>query len=98
MRRTNRCGNFFMVLLINMMLNLEGLIPAAILIALHFFFDISIWWGVGAVVAWVLYLLIWMLILKWVGTSSSTPDKPKENKNPYSSGPYVGKYNQKNDE
>lgn len=89
MRRTKRSGNFIFIFLLNMMLNLEGLIPAAILIALHFFLHISIWWGIGAFCLWILYLLIWMWILSWTSKSSNTPDKPKLNKNPYSSGPYV---------
>ena len=78
-----------MCLLINMLLNLEGLIPFAILIILHFWVGISIWWAVLAFALWIVYLIIWMLIFRWVNKSSSFSDKPKENKNPYSSGKYV---------
>lgn len=77
-----------MCLLINMLLNLEGLIPFAILLTLHFLLDISLWWAALAFALWILYLIIWMLIFGWVNKSSSTLDIPKENKNPYSSGKY----------
>lgn len=97
MRKTKRSGNFFLCFIINMMLNLEGLIPAAILIVLHFIFDISIWWGVGAIGLWILYLMIWMLIFGWVSSASNEPVKQKENKNPYSKGPYVSIKNRNND-
>lgn len=86
MRRTKFNGNFFMCLLINMMINLEGAIPAVVLLILHFVFDISIWWFVGALGAWIVYLLIWMSIFRWAHTSSTEPQKVIENKNPYSVG------------
>ncbi|MBQ8538167.1 MAG: hypothetical protein IJ433_00785 [Ruminococcus sp.] len=96
MRKTKRSGSFLFCLVINMMLNLDGLIPAAILIALHFIFDISIWWGVGAIGLWILYLMVWMLIFGWASKASNEPAKPRENKNPYSSGPYVSIKNNNN--
>ena len=77
-----------MCLLINMLLNLEGLIPFAVLLILHFLLNISIWWAVLTFSLWILYLIIWMLIFRWANKSSSDSDKPKENKNPYSSGKY----------
>ncbi len=89
MRKTKRSGNFVLCLLINMLLNLDGLIPAVILFILHFIFDISIWWGIGAVLAWFIYLMLWMLIFGWASKASNSKVVPKENKNPYSSGPYV---------
>ncbi len=36
MRRTKRHRGFFLTLLINLLLNLEGLVPAILLAALHF--------------------------------------------------------------
>ena len=97
MRRTKRSSNFLLCFIINMMLNLEGLIPAVILIALHFIFDISIWWGIGAIILWILYLMIWMLIFGWANSVGNEPPKTRENKNPYSSGPYVSLKNKNND-
>lgn len=67
-----------------MLLNIEWSIPAWILLALHFIFDISIWWFVGAIGFWILVLICWMNIVGWAAECSSVPDKPKENKNPYS--------------
>ena len=85
MRRTKRTGNFFLCLLINIMLNLEGSIPAWILLILHFCIGISILWFWLALALWIIYLLVWMKIIGWAGRCS-TPDPPKENKNPYSVG------------
>lgn len=84
MRRTNRSGSFAVCLLINMLLNLEGLIPAGILLILHFALGWKLWYTFAAVGLWILYLMIWMSIIGWAGCCGSTPDAPKENKNPYS--------------
>ena len=84
MRKTKRSGNFFLCLLINMLLNLEGLIPAVILLVLHFLLGWSIWWAFIAAAVWFLWLVIWMKLIGWAGDCGSTPDPPKENKNPYS--------------
>ena len=84
MRRTNRSGSFFACLLINMLLNPEGLIPAAVLLIAHFAADIPLWWVFAAAGLWLAYLVIWMAVIGWAGRCGSTPDAPKENKNPYS--------------
>ncbi|MDD6220387.1 MAG: hypothetical protein PUB85_05310 [Clostridia bacterium] len=86
MRRTKRSGSFFLCLLFNMLLNLEGTIPAWILLALHFWRGWSLLWFFLALALWVIYLIVWMRIIGWAGRCGSTPDPPKENKNPYSSG------------
>lgn len=91
MRRTERSGGFMLCLLFNMLLNLEGLIPAAVLLALHFILGLSAWWAALAAALWLLWLVVWMLILGWAGRCSNTPDMPKENKNPYSAGNIYGK-------
>lgn len=84
MRRTKRNGSFLISLLINMFLNIEGVIPAVVLLVLHYYFDISVWWSVFALALWILYLIIWMLILGYVSRCSNTPDRKTVNKNPYS--------------
>ena len=84
MRKTKRTGNFFLCLLINMLLNLEGLIPAVILLILHFLLGWPIWWAVIAAAVWIIWLFIWMKLIGWADDCGSTPDPPKENKNPYS--------------
>lgn len=86
MRRTKRSGSFILCLLFNMLMNVEGLIPAAVLLVLHFLFDWSVWWSVLAAALWIVWLILWMLFIGWSGRCGSTPDLPKENKNPYSVG------------
>lgn len=86
MRRAKRSGSFILCLLFNMLMNLEGLIPAAVLLILHFLFDWSIWWSVLAAALWIVLIILWMLFIGWSGRCGSTPDTPKENKNPYSVG------------
>ena len=86
MRRTNRSGSFLLCLLFNMLLNLEGLIPAAALLALHFMLGWSLWWAALAAGLWVISLILWMLFMGFAAKSSSTPPPSRENKNPYSAG------------
>jgi hypothetical protein len=71
-------------LLINLCFNLEWSIPAWILLALHFWLNISIWWFVAALGAWVLLMILWMRLIGWAAGCSAHRDPPKENKNPYS--------------
>lgn len=77
-------GNFFLCLLLNIFLNFEGLIPAVILLILHFWLNISFWWSVLAIALWIVRTVLYMLVIGWVSKCGSTADKPKENKNPYS--------------
>lgn len=84
MRRTKRRGGFFFSLLINILLNPEGFLPAVVLIVLHFVLGWSLWWAALAAVVWIVWLTIRMLLLGWVVDCGNTPDPPKENKNPYS--------------
>ena len=86
MRKTKLSGSFFLCLLINMILNWEGLIPAAVLLVLPFALGWSFWWALAAFGAWLLWMLIWMSVIGWASRCGSTPDPPKENKNPYSTG------------
>ena len=86
MRKTKRTGNFWLCLLINMVLNLEWTIPAWILLALHFWLGWSAWWFVLALGLWIMNIMFWMWIMGWAADCGNTPDPPKENKNPYSIG------------
>ena len=88
MRRTNKHSNFFLCFIINILLNFEGSIPGIILLILHFVLHISVWWSIGAFALWIIYMLIWMWVLGFVN-KCSTPDVPKENKNPYSKKGYT---------
>lgn len=84
MRRSYRSGNFFLCLLINMVLNFEWSIPAWVLLALHFWLDISVWWFIGALALWVIRILFGMWLIRWARACGSIKDPLKENKNPYS--------------
>ena len=90
MRNSKRSGSFFPCLFINILMNIAGLLPAVILLVLHFWLKISVWWSVGAFIAWILYLIMWMVFIGWAGKCGSARDLPKENKNPYSAGKGIG--------
>lgn len=84
MRKTNRSGSFLLCLLINLLLNLEWSIPAWILLALHFWLNISFWWFAGGLAFWILSVVTGMWIMGWARSCGNEKDPPKENKNPYS--------------
>ena len=84
MRKTKSGGGFFLCLLVNLLLNLQWSIPAWILLVLHFWLEISIWWFVGGLAFWILSILADMWLIGWASDCSSQKDPPKENKNPYS--------------
>ncbi len=84
MRRTGRGGSFLACLLINMLLNLEWGIPALVLLVLHLWLGISIWWFIGALGFWILSILSGMWIVGWATDCGNQKDPPKKNKNPYS--------------
>lgn len=84
MRRASQSGSFWLCLLLNMALNLEGTIPAWILLALHFVLGWSIWWFVLALGLWLGHILLRMALIRWIGRCANSPDPPKINKNPYS--------------
>ena len=99
MRKTTHSGGFFICLLFNMIINLQWAIPAAVCLIMHFIWDISLWWFVGALALWVLIMVVWMLIIGWASNCGDTPTPERENLNPYSQknmNPYsAGKENHK---
>ena len=85
LRRTKRAGNFFLVLLFNMLLNIDRSVPAWILLILHYVLGWSILWFWLALGLWLLGILLWMGFMSFASNSSN--EKPyRENKNPYSKG------------
>ena len=86
MKRLRNSGNFFLALLVNMILNLEWTIPAWILLACHYFFDWSVRWFWIALGAWLINIIFWMDIMGWAARCGREKDPPKPNKNPYSVG------------
>ncbi|MBQ1977822.1 MAG: hypothetical protein II225_03655 [Ruminococcus sp.] len=86
MRKANRSGNFLLCFLFNIFLNIELALPGIVLLALHFWAGLSVWYSVAAFALWIVTTLFWMKVIVWARKCGDTPDKPKENKNPYSSG------------
>lgn len=84
MRRTTRTGSFLFCLFFNLLLNLEGTVPGLILVALHLWLGISLWWAVGAFALWILGIILGMRFMGWAADCGNQKDPPKENKNPYS--------------
>ena len=84
MRKTKRTGGFLLSLLINLLLNLEWSIPAWLLLGLHIWLSISIWWFIGGLAFWILRILAGMWLMGWASACGNEKDPPKENKNPYS--------------
>lgn len=84
MRSTKRSGGFLLCLLVNLILNWEWSIPAWVLLALHFWLDISLWWFVGGLAFWVACILSGMWLMGWAARVGSEPTPHRENKNPYS--------------
>ena len=92
MRKSKRGKGFLISLLFNMLINLEGIIPALVLLVLRFWLGISIGWFFLALSLWILYIVLWMVFVGWASEAAGTPDRPKENKNPYSAtDPYKDK-------
>ena len=92
MRKTTRTGSFFMILLFNILINFHLTIPGWILLILHFIIPEYIKWWYCLIYfgAFLLYMVIWMLFIRWIsGVSNGDDPAPKENKNPYSSKGYV---------
>ncbi len=79
---------FFAALGINLIFNLEWTIPAWILLALHFIFEISLWYFAGAIALWVIGVAVKTIVFSRLIREGNRPDPPKENKNPYSSSGY----------
>lgn len=82
MKKANS-GNFFLALILNLVFNLEWVIPAVILLILHFTVNLPVFWFWLALGLWIGGILIITLVLGWAGRCSE-PQAPKENKNPYS--------------
>lgn len=92
MKRTSRAGSFFAVWLFNILLNFRLTIPGWILLILHFIIPqyIKWWYSVAYFGAFLVYILLWMLVLRALGrwVSTAEPAPPIVNKNPYSSKGY----------
>lgn len=90
MRKLRVDGNFWLALLLNLVFHWEGSIPAWICLLLHFLIGLSIKWFWITFGIWLAAMILWMMLIgkfyAWASRCGNTPDKPKENKNPYSVG------------
>lgn len=93
MRKTSRDGTFLIVFLFNVFLNFRLTIPGWILLVLHFIIPeyIKWWYCLVWFGGFLLYILIWMLVIRGVSRWANTakPAPPIQNKNPYSSKGYT---------
>lgn len=81
-------GNFLFCLIISLVLNLQGLIPAVIALVLYLWLGFPPLWIVLTMAGvWFFIILVQLLVIRW---AASGPSKPSgSNKNPYSSNGYV---------
>lgn len=86
MRTSKRSGGFLICLLFNILLNPEGLILSAVLVAFHFAFGWSMWWAAAVFGIWLAWMIIRMLIIGWANKCGNSTEIKRENKNPYSVG------------
>ena len=84
MRRTSRKGGFLLCLLLNILLNLDGLILPILLLIGHFAFGIPLWLTFVAIALWLGSMIIYMLVFGWYyNQDSDLPEKSKQVNNPY---------------
>lgn len=86
MRKTRCTGNAILSLFLTLLINLDGTIPAFILLGLHWWLGWPIWLFWGALGIWFVSVLVHWLVIRWVSRCSNAPEKRLENKNPYSVG------------
>lgn len=87
-RHIQSAGNFLFCLIISLVLNLQGLIPAVIALVLYLWLGFPPLWIVFTLAGiWFFIILVQLLVIRW---AASGPSKPSgSNKNPYSSNGYV---------
>lgn len=86
MRTTKRQRGFFLTLLINLLLNLEGLVPAILLTAMHVLLGWPFWLVWIALGLWVAAICVQMWVFGWLRSAGNEPTAYRPNKNPYSVG------------
>ncbi len=79
-----RIGRFLLYFLLALVFHWEGLIPAVLLLILHFWPGIPIYWCFIALGLWLLFVFIRMLFFRFAISSSQEPTPFRENRNPYS--------------
>jgi len=82
--KIKKSKGFLLSLLISLLFNLEWTVPAWIFLALHLWKGISLWWFVGSIILWVIFVTVRILVFGSLTRAGNYKDPPKENKNPYS--------------
>ena len=82
--KRKRDGGFWLCFLMNLLFDLEWSIPAWLLLILHFVLSWSILLFVGALLVFVVGVLLKTALISWASSLGNIPDDHKENINPYS--------------
>lgn len=84
MKNRKKNSSFFFSVFLSLVFNLEWTVPAWILLGLHFWIGISLWWFVGSIILWFFFVALRVLVFGSLTRAGNYKDPPKENKNPYS--------------
>ena len=79
-----RLGTLFRSFMINILLDMWGAIPAVILLVLHFFLGVPLWFFVMALAGWLVIVGTMTVLMHLITSQPDTPHKQKKNMNPYS--------------
>ncbi len=88
MERKRSFSDYALCFVSSMALHLHWLLPAVLLTAAHFVFGIPILWAAGAFLLFLLTILFRTLVIGWAAGCRQTACQEKQNRNPYSAGPY----------
>ncbi len=80
MRRLKGLGRLLVNILVNMLLDPKGAIPAGITLALHFLAELPLWWTAAAVGLWALGIVLRMAFVRWASHwwEDTNPQKPEK--------------------
>ena len=82
--RASGFSGFIFSFLLNSFWHLRWTVPAWVLLALHFWLKISVWWSLSCFGLFLAAMLIYCLLLNSMISAGSYTDKEKPNLNPYS--------------
>ncbi|MEA5059657.1 MAG: hypothetical protein VB049_06435 [Candidatus Pelethousia sp.] len=82
MKPINKGGSFLLCLLLNLLLHFTWSIPAWILLGLHFWLGLSIWWFSAALALWVFMTFLLMGAIGLAAGCESPAEKRRTNKMP----------------
>lgn len=73
MRKTIRKTSTALTILINLLMNLEWLIPSVILLVLHFTLGISVWWAALGLLLWIIPTVLFSCCITWATADGEFP-------------------------